>query len=279
MTIVASLPRIPPELYRPILEYISDKSTLQSFCLSSKTVQLDAERLLYSSIAEDRTSANVLFLKTITFNKRLAAMVKEYRSWFIVRDKESSVWRLLESGLHNMVNLKVLDFVSMGGNPCAELILHAPFRLEKLIWRCRSDEDVLEEVLVEQQNLKVLYLPEYRASVGRYVRAEACPILHTLAGSSFAVAAILPGRRVKEIGWEQRRDMFPVDGFLAQDRSKGFSSLKLLSFGPCYTRPSLRDIGAQNLKELEVLQLFGWYPEVMFHAFIHLAYYAYTTSS
>ena len=259
-------PRIPPELYRPIMEYIFDKPTLQSLCLSSKIVQPDAERLLYRNFAEYGTSINILFLNTIASNRRLAALVKEYRCWVYFQDNKSPAWKLLESGLHNMVNLKSLDFVSaVVGTMRAELILHAPFQLEKLVWRCHSDQDVLEEILVKQRNLKVLYLREdsYTTRLGRQFHAEACPNLHTLAGNSYAIVDILPGRRVKEIGWEQcRKTLFTGDSSVPQDKAKGFSSVKLLSFAPSIVRPSLRDIGAQNLQELEVLQLFGWFPEV-----------------
>jgi len=253
-----SEPRIPPELIRPIMEYIKDKTCLFSLAITCKAFQFDAERLLYNSVTQYRDIfTHTIFLTSINTAQRLPPLVKEYAVDSIVHRRDAILWGLLQSALKKMINLKILNFREFSGQPSADLILNAPFRLEKLYWGSHSDEEAMRVILAEQKDLKSLRLNCNEET--RPYSLDACPNLTFLWGNRYSIEALLPGRKVISLSWVPDLDDSindPVSGLEME-----FSQIKIMSFGGYFRRPSLSMI-AHMLTSIELFELIGCDEEV-----------------
>ncbi|KAF8968628.1 hypothetical protein BDZ97DRAFT_359189 [Flammula alnicola] len=189
--------RIPPELFRPIIEHLEHRPTLLALSVTSRILRADAERQLYS-VLDDGSDVpqHIAFLSTINQNPRLAGLVQVYHSINIVHYKENPLWDLLYSGLRKMTNLKVFHFRAFGGHPAAELLLDSPFQLEGLHWANHSEGEIMSQFLVQQHSLRHLYLESKR---GRTYSSACCPNLTSLGGNRITLESFLPGRRITEI--------------------------------------------------------------------------------
>ncbi|PPR05344.1 hypothetical protein CVT26_011608 [Gymnopilus dilepis] len=253
-------PRLPPELFQPIVSFVTSRNTLYSLCLTSQTLRYYAERCLYSAISvPDASNAplHVSFLGTITQNPRLARLVKEYYSLSIVVYQENPLWGLTKRALKAMTGLKVLVFRGFGGHPSGELLDFGdsgpPFQLQKLHWGNHSDERFMERILVQQGNSLRELSFECRPHPAPFP-LQACPDLDCLYGNRAAIEALLPGRKVTRLSWVPELDDSNADPVVGLD--KELSALRTLSFGGYFSRPKLELI-AQFLERLEVLELVG----------------------
>jgi hypothetical protein len=89
---------IPVELYRPIVETISDRNTLLSLLLASRHLSTEAERILYHNMEWDDDNSKssdsdvvsqTLFFRTVIDCPRVARLVWRYRFFsdkFVVDD-------------------------------------------------------------------------------------------------------------------------------------------------------------------------------------------------
>ncbi|KDR71464.1 hypothetical protein GALMADRAFT_213779 [Galerina marginata CBS 339.88] len=272
--------RLPAELFRPIIGYITHPPTLHAIALTCRFLLPDAQKQLYANIPatpsfslsdskySSRSSSptfaaaaapqmHIAFLHTITsYNPALALLVKFYHSPSIVSYNESPLWDLTIRGLRMMHNLKHLHFRAFGGHPAAaELLWGCKFRLETLIWGSHSDESAFGRVLQEQDALRELYL-ECRDDSGSVnsIALAACSSLTALGGNRTTVEALLPGRGVRRLAWVpdlEDDNSLPLIGM-----EKALGELTTLSFGGYFSRPGLERVVYQ-LRGLEVLELVG----------------------
>ncbi|KAF8873532.1 hypothetical protein CPB84DRAFT_1798281 [Gymnopilus junonius] len=253
-------PKIPPELFHPIVSFITSRPTLLTLCITSQTLRHYAERCLYTSISgPDASNAplHIGFLRTITQTPRLARYVKEYYSLSIVVYQENPLWDLTKQAFKCMINLKTLVFRGFGGHPCGELLDMDPsssssssqtptLQLEKLMWGNHSDERSISKILIQQSP------PSVNSHSGA-VHAQ----LHALWGNRAAIEALLPGRHVTRLSWVPELDDSNTDPILGLDEELG--ALRTLSFGGYFSRPRLELI-VGFLSGLEVLEMVGLFP-------------------
>ncbi|KAF4622524.1 hypothetical protein D9613_009631 [Agrocybe pediades] len=275
--------RLPPELYQPIIQSIppTDLHTLYNLCLTSKCIQYDAEKHLYARGVSQEHSEDVplhiRFLRTITQDttraERLAGYVKEYCIDSIVHFEEDPLWSLLAAGLRRMVNLKSLDLRTFGGHPSGELLLGAPFRLRKLIWRNHSDEAHMRRILLEQTELVELGLDSQEQVFNLQnddaddswdgkplYDVSACPKLEVLRGNRYTIEALLPGRNVTRLCWiPDLEDVTFGPLKPEQGMHEALARVKVFSLGGYFSRPSL-ELFVHSLREVEVLELLGLHP-------------------
>jgi len=99
------------------------------------------------------TGTHIEFLKSILDNNRLALLVHEYTQEGIAHYQRGTLWGYLCRGLQAMVNLKVLKFRALDGQPSVEILRGCTFQLQSLVWGNRGDEDHLSGFLLSQRNL------------------------------------------------------------------------------------------------------------------------------
>jgi hypothetical protein len=255
-------PRLPPELYRPIFQHLDGhRPTLFALSLCSRYLREDAERELYTTLDESSaadTSLHIAFLATVTQNHRLASYVRVYHSINIVHYQEAPLWNLVYQALRCMHGLKVLHFRMFGGHPAAELLLGAPFQLERLHWANHSEGGTMTTVLEQQQRLKYLYLESRRGTIFPPI---CCPDLKELSGNRVTLEALLPGRRVEAVAWvPELQDANFGSGGVGQIEVE-LGNLKVLSFGGYFARPHF-GLVAEYLRRLEKLELVGLLSDV-----------------
>ncbi|KAF9474395.1 hypothetical protein BDN70DRAFT_320202 [Pholiota conissans] len=251
-------PRLPAELFRPIIALLKDhRPTLYALCLSTHLLQHEAERHLYADLDESTaadTSLHIAFLSTITRNPRLAQLVQVYHSINIVHYQEAPLWVLLSQALRRMDNLKVLHFRMFGGHPAAELLLGAPFQLERLHWANHSEGSAMAAVLAEQQHLLYLYLESRRDTT---FPPTCCPNLKELSGNRVTLEALLPGRHIEDVAWvPELQDANFGNGGGVNHLEKELTNLRTLSFGGYFARPHF-GLVVDYLGRLEKLELVG----------------------
>lgn len=255
-------PRLPPELFRPIFEHLDGhRPTLFALSLCNRFLRDDAERELYTSLNESSaadTSLHIAFLATVTQNRRLASYVRVYHSINIVHYQEAPLWNLLYQALRCMNGLKVLHFRMFGGHPAAELLLDAPFQLERMHWANHSEGGIMTTVLEQQQHLKYLYLESRRGTIFPLI---CCPDLKELSGNRVTLEALLPGRRVEDVAWvpELQDANFGSGGVVRIEAE--LRHLKTLSFGGYFSRPHF-GLVVDYLDRLEKLELVGLLSDV-----------------
>ena len=138
-----------------------------------------------------------------------------------------------------MVNLKVLKFRALNGQPSAEILRGCTFQLRSLVWENRGDKDHLSEFLLSQHNLQRLDI-DWAEDKLDLIPRSCCPQLHVLCGDRGALETFLPGREITSLDW------MPQPLFLySSHRIHSFkhilpylSRIRFLSFGDYYPRPS-----------------------------------------
>jgi hypothetical protein len=200
---------IPLELYRPIVETISDRNTLLSLLLTSRHLSTEAERILYRNVQcgddsmwSDSTNvvSQTLFFRTVIDCPRVARLVWRYyyiSNIFIADD--DPYWTLFPVALRALVNLKELGFGRGGGVPTAHVLRGCTFQLVSLEWECRNDENELSVFLTGQEALEQLRV-DWRGECAR-PPASALQNLSCLAGTSGTIQAFLPGRTITRLRW------------------------------------------------------------------------------
>ncbi|CAA7269718.1 unnamed protein product [Cyclocybe aegerita] len=244
-----AVPRLPLELFEPIIAHISDVPTLLALCLSSQFLRHDAGHFLYHSPTlstptgdprkhDTNTTLHIRFLTTITHprNERLAALVRVYHSYEIVQYHERPLWPLLVQGLRRMTGLKSLALMCFGGHPAAEALEGCTFKLHELQWLNHSDEQWTDSEID--------------------VHPEACPELSEFVSSRTGIEKFLLGQKVVMLAWvpkcddERRRSTLEVCVWEA------LGGVRTFSFGGFYTCPHM-SVVAPWLRSVEVLELVG----------------------
>lgn len=112
----------PPELFRNVLEWITDAEDLCNLSLTSRICQIEAERVLYHSIElAQNSTAPVLWATTMLDcpqkAKRVRALTLNFdTSFLIVPDMLASSLQLISQALQKLINLKKL---ALGGHSMA----------------------------------------------------------------------------------------------------------------------------------------------------------------
>jgi hypothetical protein len=151
---------IPPELFRPIVEYLDDDSeSLLSISLASRVLRGEGQRILFRTMyLPIDMEAHIKFLTAVTSSSLLARYVEEFQQFELLdtEHQQEPLWELTCRGLNAMVNLKYLLFQALNSLPCAHILRGCTFRLEILRWQNDRDEEQLLEFLTTQPNLRIL---------------------------------------------------------------------------------------------------------------------------
>jgi hypothetical protein len=193
---------IPLELYRPIVETISDRNTLLSLLLASRHLSTEAERILYHNIEWDNWDvvSHTLFFRTVIDCPRVARLVWRYYCFsniFIADD--DPYWTLSAAALRALVNLKKLGYGRGGRSPAAHVLRGCTFQLVSLHWICHNDENELSVFLTGQEALEQLRVNWGEECAGP--PASALQNLSCLAGTAGTIQAFLPGRTITRLQW------------------------------------------------------------------------------
>jgi len=216
---------IPLELYRPIVETISDRNTLLSLLLASRHLSTEAERILYRNVEwgdhfeslDSDVVSQTLFFRTVIDCPRVARLVWRYRfssDKFIVDD--DPYWTLFPVALRALVNLKELEFGRGVRGPTAHVLRGCTFQLVSLIWECYNDENELSVFLTGQEALEQLRVIWKEECAGP--PASALQNLSCLALFSGTIRTFLPGRKITRLRW------YPMPGDLLPDFIASISS-------------------------------------------------------
>lgn len=194
--------RIPTELVRPIFEQIRDRETLLSLCLSSRFLEPEAKRILYLSPLGLRShpSQHIRFLTSLLLSPPLALLVKNYNVMFISGSQKVAFWKLVQSVLPMMVNLKVFSISASSEDlkllPMDKLV----FQLEVLSWVQidGGNSEMFTRWLGTQKSLKELKWIS-RSPVD--ISSRTCPNLIRLEGNFHVITALLPNRPIEQLYW------------------------------------------------------------------------------
>ncbi|KAF8968563.1 hypothetical protein BDZ97DRAFT_357453 [Flammula alnicola] len=250
---------IPPELIRPIISYIGDDiPTIHALTLTCKLLQAEANLFLYHSFTHRDPIKHGIFLRAITTNPQLAALVQVYHSEDIIDQEDRELWVLTKRGVRNMTNLNELAFRSSYGVSGQPFLEGCTFSLKTLLWDSKTDQAGIPQFLENQPLLTRL---AWTCRTHTIVSPLACPSLTVFEGNTRAIEAVIPGRtNVERIVWtpdhdrEYHRYAPPMSHLSAE-----FSGLRSLSFGAYSSRYCLITI-VDYLKSLEFLELLGVYP-------------------
>jgi hypothetical protein len=250
---------IPLELYRPIVETISDRNTLLSLLLASRHLSTEAERILYHNIElgyDSDVISQTLFFRTVINCPRVAQLVWRYYCFsniFIADD--DPYWTLFAVALRALVNLKKLGYGRGGRSPAAHVLRGCTFQLVSLHWICYNDENELSVFLTGQEALEQLRVNWREECVGP--PASALQNLSCLAEHSGTIRTFLPGRTITHLQWHPSFND-PLPDIIASISSALRNLHVLALYGPD-TRLSLSAI-VDYLPNLRFLKLCGHRP-------------------
>ncbi|KIY65305.1 hypothetical protein CYLTODRAFT_445440 [Cylindrobasidium torrendii FP15055 ss-10] len=248
---------LPVEIYRNIVECISDKKTLLALALTSRTINCEAERVLYDTITNVYdVDTYTRVLSHVTTCPRVARLVRHLH--IILRTyvpPTHALFAILPDALRALPNLTTLVFRAAGGYPTVHLPLDSTFQLEHLDWPCISP--TLPTFLSSQAGLKVLLnvdLPMEHDTLS----SAALPYLEHLSGNLEALKTILPGRSVKHLQWISSKQDEEAGGLAEEmnNLANELSTVESLHLGGSFHHPSLALV-APHLTNLRKLELFG----------------------
>jgi hypothetical protein len=262
--IMAQNEYIPLELYRLIVETISDRDTLLSLLLASRHLSTEAERILYHNIEWDDWDvvSQTLFFQTVIDCPRVARLVWRYHffSNLLIVD-DDPYWTLFPAALRALVNLKELEFRNYGQAPTAHVLRGCTFQLVSLYWDCCNEENELSVFLAGQEVLERLCVDYWRGKCAG-PPASALQNLSFLAGTSGTIQAFLPGRTITRLRWhpyfgDQVPDVASISSalrnlhVLALDGRIAHSSLSTI----VDYLPNLRFLELLGLRETDLLYI------------------------
>ena len=238
------LAALPSELFRLIIQHLSeDRKTLRAISLACRMLQHEGQRQLYRKIRFLRRGpgTHIKFFKGILDNNRLALLVHEYSQDTFAHSQWGTLRDYLRRGLQAMVNLKVLQFLTVNDQPAADILRDCTFQLRSLVW-WNSVDGHLSNFLLSQHSLQKLEVdwPEDKRDL---IPRSFCPQLRVLCGDRGAMETFLPGREVISLHW-----MGPfVDDSAHRIRSVEhllpcLSRIRFFSFGYPYTWSSFSSI-------------------------------------
>ncbi|KAK0226329.1 hypothetical protein IW262DRAFT_758757 [Armillaria fumosa] len=232
--------RVPVELYRCIVECVTDRKTLLSLLLTNQVLHDEAERVLYRDVSNifDIESYTLLLQRFISC-PRVARL-------------------LLPIALRALTNLKMLVFRSIGGSLEAYIPSDCACQLEYLDWQCTSESkgSELSHFLPTQHRLRTIQNLQWRSDY-EVPPPTSLPALSTLSGNYDAIKALLPGRTVTSLHWIS--DVKDVRSPDVSELVEPLGNLETFRLGGHHERPSLALL-ADHLSNVKVLELFGVKP-------------------
>ncbi|KAF8176778.1 hypothetical protein BJ912DRAFT_986680 [Pholiota molesta] len=255
-TVVDANCRVPTELIRPIFEQIRDRETLVSLCLSSKFLEPEAQRILYSSPLGHRShpGQHIRFLTSLLLSPPLALLVKNYSVILVLGSQKVAFWKLVQSVLPMMVNLKVFSISAASKDlkllPMDTLV----FQLEVLSWVQidGGNSEMFTRWLGTQKALKELKWIS-RGPVD--ISPGTCPKLIRLEGNFHVIAALLPNRPIKQLYWTSDVTLKGLAAFF-EELAYDFGRLDSLSFEKHSHAVDYRSL-VGHLPSLTSLELLG----------------------
>ncbi|KAF8968559.1 hypothetical protein BDZ97DRAFT_2072918, partial [Flammula alnicola] len=260
---------LPPELIRPILQYIEDWQTLLSLSLSCALLRSEAEVILYRSFTEQNETRQIQFLATIVGNPRLAALVQIYAVRTNAIYPKKVFLGLIGDALPVMVNLKDLALFIKGQDAGAIPFQECTFQLDTMCWVERDkhvDEYPFINWLETQHSLRELkWLRRLRRGL---LSPLACPNLKILRGNQSAIYGLLPGRNITRLHWMSIMGRGPDSPLEIKEISSELNQLRSLSIQNYFELADYKLV-INNLRSLEFLELFG-YPDTITTPFLPL---------
>jgi hypothetical protein len=249
--IIIIMAQTPFELYRPIVETITDQNTLLSLLLASRHLSMEAERILYHTIERDDPDleSHKLFFRTVIDCPRVARLVWRYHlfSMLLIVD-DDPYWTLFPAALRALVNLKELEFRNYREVPTVHVLRGCTFQLVSLIWECYDDENDLSVFLAGQEVLERLCV-DYWGGECAGPPTSALQNLSFLAGTSDAIRTFLPGRTITRLRWHTYYDGPGLD---VASISSALRNLHVLALDGLDTLSTIVDY-LPNLRFLELV--------------------------
>ncbi|KDR84354.1 hypothetical protein GALMADRAFT_206014 [Galerina marginata CBS 339.88] len=250
---------LPVELLRPIVEDLTNNlSALCALSLSSKTLQLEAERLLYRSMTMPDELKHANFLTSIIKSSRRAISVQSYSQKGVPYTGKRRLLIPLCLAMKQMKNLKTLFLETMQIDSFPGFPGDYPFRLEGL--NCGgsySESNRLSNFLQFQPKLKWLHV-EWSEFEAVQVPSSTCPELTFLHGNRGAIEAFLPGRPITSLAW----DPHPLDSFDRIDYlSVSLRKIQALCYGGQFIGPDL-NLVIHHLPSIKELHLLSQIPKL-----------------
>ncbi|KAK0459084.1 uncharacterized protein EV420DRAFT_1538197 [Desarmillaria tabescens] len=214
--------RVPVELYRCIVECVTDRKTLLSLLLTNHVLHDEAERILYRDVS------NIFDIES-----------------------DHTCWKLLPIALRALTNLKMLVFRSIGGS--LEAYIPSDCACHVLP---ESKGSELSHFLPTQHRLRTIQNLQWRPDY-QVPPPSSLPALSTLSGNYDAIKALLPGRTVTSLHWiSDVKDVRHPD---VSELVEPLGNLETFRLGGHHERPSLALL-AEHLSKVKVLELFGVKP-------------------
>ncbi|CAA7269733.1 unnamed protein product [Cyclocybe aegerita] len=233
------VPRLPPELFEPIIAHISDVPTLLALCLSSHFLRHEAEPFLYHSPTSSTPTGDPRKHDTnVTLHIRFLTTITNPRNERLALPRASA-----------------LAAPRSGPAPYdgAEIV---GVNLHELQWLNHSDERALSRILERPNyaNLRILHVEWTDSEID--VHPEACPELYEFVSSRAGIESFLPGRKVVMLAWVPKCDDERRRSTLEVRVGEALGQVRMFSFGGFYTRPHM-SVVAPWLRSVEVLELVG----------------------
>lgn len=187
---------LPNELIHQILLYV-DTPSLIALSSVNHTFQSASERILYRNIGPTKPTRTIRCLKTLVIRPALATHIRSYEVGDLEDDSEPlpAFFKLLTKALHNMTRLTELTILLDG--PYSDVLVGCPFRLTKLTSALHWNRKFTQWIQEQPELLIALFCGRY--VVGTQVDSRALPKLTRISASPLILAAVVPGRPVKEV--------------------------------------------------------------------------------
>lgn len=197
---------LPLELYRPVVDHLTDRSTLLSLMLTCWVFHAEAERKLYHQFQEESLETQRLFIRTVANSPSKAALIRSYTFFNCRARDDDPFWPLFRDFLLAAVNLKELGFGRKSNKlPCSDFLDGCTFQLEVLRWHCHHwDEASLRPFLAKQPAIRSLSVRNWRKSFS--LSPDVLPNVKTLIGQYGLIYNFLPHRRITHIIWNTGLD-------------------------------------------------------------------------
>jgi len=144
-----------------------------------------------------------------------------------------------------MINLQVLKFRALNGEPCARILGNCTFQLRSLVWGNPNDEDHLSNFLLSQRNLRTLDIQSWVKAKRDLIPPSCCPQLRVLCGDQDALETFLPGREIISLTWRSH-SLILEDSHYRIDSLEHLlpylSRIRFLSFGESFDKACIRSV-------------------------------------
>jgi hypothetical protein len=243
---------LPTELLHQIFLY-TDLVSLLALSIANHTFQSISERILYRNIGPTNSEKTIRCLKTLVSRPSLATYTRSYEVGDLEEDSDllPAFFKLLSRALHNMTRLTELVILLDGAY--SDVLIGCSFRLTKLTSALHWDAPFTTWIL-EQPDLRIaLFYGRY--VVGTKIEQQSLPKLTRVSASPLILAAVVPGRPIKEV------EICLVHPWLLNEGLM-FTTMKIMTFstGPL---SSLQIISHLSESTEDVLAAVGVIPRVV----------------